>query len=137
MMHRSHVSRPALTSDVAVSDELMARAGLVAFFSIAKEWGLNSEQQRRLLGSPPRSTFFQWRKQQSGRLSRDTLDRLSYVVGIYKALHILFSDENVLQWMRHSNEDPLFQGQAPLEYMLNGELVALADVRRYLDWARG
>lgn len=115
----------------------MAEAGLTAFFSIAEEWGLDSEQQRTLLGSPGRSTFFEWKKRKKVHLSRDTLDRLSYLLGIYKAVHILFSDATAARWLRNPNADPLFGGKTPLEYLLSGRLVALADVRRYLDWARG
>lgn len=122
---------------VPPGDAELAAAGLTAFFSIAEDWGLDTEQQRTLLGSPGRSTFFKWKKHKRGQLSRDTLDRLSYLLGIYKALHILFSSGNVLHWLRNPNRDPLFNGQSPLAYMLSGELVALADVRRYLDWARG
>lgn len=119
------------------SDADKSAAGLTAFFSIANEWGLDSEQQRTLLGGPGRSTFFKWKKQLRGQLSRDTLDRISYLLGIYKALHILFSDESALEWLRNDNDAPLFGGQSPLGYMLGGSLVALADVRRYLDAARG
>ncbi len=119
------------------TDAEKAQAGLTAFFSIAQEWGLNNEQQRLLLGSPGRTTFFDWKRQHSGKLSRDTLDRLSYLLGIYKALHILFSDDAAAQWLRNPNADPLFGGLSPLQYLLSGQLVALADVRRYLDWARG
>jgi uncharacterized protein (DUF2384 family) len=119
------------------TDAEKARAGLTTFFSIAKEWGLSNDQQRVLLGSPGRTTFFDWKRHHSGNLSRDTLDRLSYLLGIYKALHILFSDDAAAQWLRHPNADPLFEENSPLQYMLSGQLVALADVRRYLDWARG
>jgi hypothetical protein len=119
------------------SDEQQAEAGLTAFFSIAAEWGLDTEQQRVLLGDPGRSTFFKWKKCKSGHLSRDTLDRISYLLGIYKALHILFSDQTSGEWLRNPNLDPIFNGQSPLDYLLTGSLVALADVRRYLDTARG
>ncbi len=119
------------------SDADKAAAGLTAFFSIAAEWGLDSEQQRILLGSPGRSTFFKWKKQLRGQLSRDTLDRISYLLGIYKALHILFDDSTVLEWLCNANDAPLFGGRSPLDFMLGGSLVALADLRRYLDAARG
>ncbi len=119
------------------SDADKAAAGLTAFFSIASEWGLDTEQQRTLLGSPGRSTFFKWKKQLRGQLSRDTLDRISYLLGIYKALHILFPEHSVQEWLRNPNAAPLFGGQSPLDYMLGGSLIALADVRRYLDAARG
>ncbi len=119
------------------TDAEKAQAGLTAFFSNAEEWGVDNEGQRMLLGSPGRSTFYAWKRTRQGLLSRDVLDRLSYILGIYKALHILFSDATALQWLSSPNRDPLFNGQAPLEYMLGGQLVALADVRRYLDAARG
>ncbi len=119
------------------TDAEKAQAGLTAFFSIAEDWGVDNEGQRMLLGSPGRSTFFAWKKNKQGLLSRDVLDRLSYILGIYKALHILFSDGTAMQWLKNPNSAPLFNGRAPLEYMLSGQLVALADVRRYLDAARG
>ncbi len=120
-----------------VSDADKATAGLTAFFSITEEWGLSTEQQQILLGSPGRSTFFQWKRNKRGNLSRDTLDRLSYLLGIYKGLNILFSANHVQQWLLNPNDNPMFNQQSPLDYMLTGSLVALADVRRYLDWARG
>lgn len=119
------------------SDAEKAQAGLTAFFSIAEEWGLDGEQQRILLGHPARTTFFEWKRRKKASLSRDTLDRLSYILGIYKALQILFSSKTAQEWLRNPNTAPLFNGKSPLDYMLGGHLVALADVRRYLDWARG
>ncbi len=126
-----------VTPGPAIGDREMAAAGLTAFFSIAEEWGLDSEQQRSLLGRPARSTFFKWKKQLAGNLSRDTLDRLSYLLGIYKALHVQFPPHSVPEWLRNPNQAALFNGRSPLAFMLEGSLVALADVRRYLDWARG
>ena len=119
------------------SNELKAQAGLTAFFSIAEEFGLDTAQQRCLLGEPGRTLFFEWKKTKQGKLSRDSLERLSYLVGIYKALGILFSRERGAEWLTNANQDPMFGGKSPLDYMLSGGLVALADVRRYLDWARG
>lgn len=114
-----------------------ATAGLTAFFSIADEWGLSGDQQRVLLGDPGRTTFFDWKKTRHGKLSRDTIDRLSYLLGIYKALHILFTEKTAQEWLTHPNADPLFGGLSPLDYLLTGRLAALYEVRRYLDHARG
>lgn len=136
-MHLADHRPSSDTSERRYSDAEKAQAGLTAFFSIAEEWDVDNEQQRVLLGSPGRTTFFDWKKKRQGKLSRDMLDRISYILGIYKALHILFSDHTVLQWLKNANDDPLFNGKSPLEYMLSGKLVALADVRRYLDSARG
>jgi len=112
-------------------------AGLMAFFSIADEWALSNSEQQVLLGSPSRSAFYDWKKKHEGHLSHDTLDRLSYFMGIYKALHILFKSETVLEWLKNRNENPIFKGKSPLNHMISGGLVAMADVRRYLDSIRG
>jgi len=125
------------TSSCHYTDLEKAQAGLTAFFSIAEEWSLDNGHQMLLLGSPGRTTFYAWKKNRSGSLSHDTLDRLSYILGIYEAAHTLFSADTALQWIKNPNQDPLFKGMSPLEYMLQGNLVALADVRRYLDWAAG
>ena len=77
----------------AISPERLAAAGLRAFSRIADAWGLSVDEQLALLGQPPRSTFFAWRKQpEKATLSRDTLERLSNLLGIYKSLQILLPD---------------------------------------------
>lgn len=136
-MHYPDAGRAAEAPRTDYSDAEKARAGLTAFFSIAREWGLDTEQQRVLLGGPGRTTFFEWKRRPGASLSRDTLDRLSYLLGIYKALRLLFSERGGHDWLTHPNADPLFAGRSPLDHMLRGGLVGLAEVRRYLDWARG
>jgi hypothetical protein len=117
----------------------MSAAGLRAFAGIAAAWGLSIDEQLRLLGEPGRSTFFAWRRQpDKARLSRDTLERLSNLLGIYKALQILFPDPPVADgWVRRPNAAPPFAGRSALERMLAGQLSDLSDVRRYLDAVRG
>jgi hypothetical protein len=123
----------------AFSEDQMSRAALQAFFGIAKDWKLTNEQQRVLLGSPAESTFFKWKKNKEGRLSLDTLDRVSYVMGIHKALRILFGDiKSVQRWIHASNDAPLFGGRSAIDVMTGaGHLEDLARVRRYLDAERG
>jgi hypothetical protein len=76
-----------------ISSGQMSAAGLRAFARIAQAWGLSVEEQLALLGQPPRSTFFAWRKHpEKAALSRDTLERLSNILGIYKGLQILLPD---------------------------------------------
>ncbi|MCB1858601.1 MAG: DUF2384 domain-containing protein [Gammaproteobacteria bacterium] len=124
--------------DEAVSREESARAGLKAFFAITDEWGLNTEQQRRLLGNPGRSRFFQLKSGKRTGVSDDELDRLAYVIGIYAALNILYNPENCLRWLGNpSKADSLWRGQSPLTYMLDGGMAALVDVYRYLNGLRG
>ena len=118
-------------------DELGATA-LTAFFNITAGWGLSAEEERTLLGSPPRSTFFKWKSERTARLSADTLERISYVMGIYKALRILLpTEEAANDWIKKSNTGRGFNGKSALDRMLAGRVIDLADVRRYLDAERG
>ena len=117
----------------------MAAAGLRAFERIAAAWGLSVDEQTNLLGAPPRSTFFAWRKDPAqAKLSRDTLERLSNIVGIYKSLQILLPDEAAADaWVKQPNSAPPFGGRSALARMLAGNLSDLNFVRRYLDGVRG
>jgi len=111
---------------------------LRTFFRIADAWKLSSVDARRLLGDPPRSTFFLWKRTGEGQLSRDTLERVSYVLGIYKALQILLPEEAAADtWVRRPNAAPLFGGRPALDRMLSGNVADLYVVRQYLDAQRG
>ncbi len=127
--------RPAAPAEVSL--ERMGAAGLRAFARIAEHWQLGVDEQRRLLGEPARSTFFAWRKQPAKAvLPRDTLERLSNLVGIYKSLQILLPDAAAADaWVRKPNT--AFGGQSALGQMLGGNVSDLNRVRRLLDAARG
>ncbi len=117
----------------------MAAAGLRAFARIAELWQLSVEEQLKLLGEPPRSTYFLWRRHpERAKLPRDVLERISNVLGIYKALAILLPDEKAADgWIRKPNAAPIFGGRSALDRMLAGNVSDLNFVRRYLDAARG
>jgi hypothetical protein len=122
----------------AASQDRLSGPALRTFFRIADEWRLSSDQARTLLGSPPRSTFFVWKKTGHGQLGRDTLERVSYILGIYKALQILLPDATAADgWVRKPNAAPLFGGKPALERMLSGNVADLYVVRQYLDAWRG
>jgi hypothetical protein len=113
-------------------------AALRAFMNIAEAWGLTVAEQLKLLGIASRSTFFKWRRERNPRLPRDTLERLSYLLGIYKSLQILLPDPQIAdQWIRKPNAAPAFGGQSALERMLSGQVADLYVVRQYLDTERG
>lgn len=115
----------------------LGQAGLRAFFRIADAWGLNRTEQRRLLGEPPTTTFHRWQRGESDP-GRDTLERISYVLGIFKALNILFPNaEQADGWLRRANDAPLFGGRSALDRMLSGNVADLYVVRSYLDAQRG
>jgi hypothetical protein len=113
-------------------------AGLRAFMNIAEAWGLTVAEQLKLLGIASRSTFFKWRRERNPRLPRDTLERLSYLLGIYKSLQILLPDPQLAdQWVRKPNTAPTFGGRSALDRMLSGQVADLYVVRQYLDTERG
>lgn len=124
---------------IPASIQQQSAAGIRAFGRIAEAWGLSVEEQLSLLGQPPRSTFFAWRKHpEKAKLSRDTLERISNVLGIYKALQILLPDPAAADgWVRAINHAELFGGRSALEHMLAGNIGDLYRVRRYLDAVRG
>ena len=111
-------------------------AAMRAFFRIAEAWGLSNEQAQVLLGRPARSTFYKWKRGPGAAVPHDTVRRLSYVLGIYKALQILLkSPAQADAWVSRSNA--AFAGRSALERMLGGDVTDLAAVRRYLDTVRG
>ena len=111
---------------------------LRAFFALAERWKLRVTEQRTLLGDPPESTYFKWKKQQDGTPSRDVIERISYLLGIWKDLQILFPDPAQADaWLRKPNDASLFGGRPALERMLSGNVADLYVVRQYLDAQRG
>ncbi|GGD60976.1 MULTISPECIES: MbcA/ParS/Xre antitoxin family protein [Caballeronia] len=117
----------------------LSAAGLRAFINIARDWALSADEQIKLLGSPGRSTYFKWKNTpESARLPRDTLERLSLILGIYKALQILLPEPHAADtWVRRPNTAPPFGGKPALDRMLAGNISDLVAVRQYLDAMRG
>ena len=123
--------------DPSVRRRLSAPA-LRTFFRIARAWALSATEERALLGWPPPSTFHKYKSGEAGVLSLDALTRISLVLGIYKALHILypeplFSD----RWLRMPNANPLFGGRTPIQFVSDAGMDGLFHVRRLLDSRRG
>jgi hypothetical protein len=113
-------------------------AGIRGFFNIARLWHLSQNEQQTLLALP-RSTLAKYRQDPaSATLGADTLERISYLLGIYKALQILIPDAaQADDWIRRSNSAPLFGGRSALDRMLGGQVSDLYVVRQYLDAQRG
>jgi hypothetical protein len=123
---------------VESQDAALSPAGLRAFFRLATAWGLSLGEQRAALGNVAKQTLYNWREQpESARLSDDQLDRLSYLLGIYKALHIIFTrPEQADSWIRRPNDAPPFGGKPAAATLFSGKMEDLMRVRRYLDGAR-
>jgi hypothetical protein len=123
--------------DPAVRRRLSPPA-LRAFFATARQWQLAATDERGLLGWPPPSTFHKYKSGDAGVLSFDTLTRVSLVLGIYKALHILYPEPAFAdRWMQMPNSHVLFGGQTPLALALDAGIDGLFQVRRLLDSRRG
>ncbi|MEM5434262.1 MbcA/ParS/Xre antitoxin family protein [Paraburkholderia diazotrophica] len=137
--HISSAERPLRRPPAEPSVADMSAAGLRAFFNIARDWELSADEQITLLGSPGRSTFFKWKNSpQTARLARDTLERLSLLLGIYKSLQILLPQPAAADaWIKRPNSAPPFGGRRALDRMLAGNISDLVAVRQYLDAMRG
>jgi hypothetical protein len=116
----------------------LGAAGMRTFVAIADEWQLPVAARCTLLGGIGPSTYHKWRSGDLGLPTRDQLERLSLLLGIYKALRLLFTDETTgVRWLKAANREPDFAGQSPMERMTRGSIEDLYAVRRYLDGWRG
>lgn len=121
-----------------ISSKEVSQPALRTAFRILAAWGLSNKEQMKLLGNPPKSTFYRWKQGGSLALSQDTLERLSYIFGIYSALQILLPVPDAADgWIKKPNAAPLFGGRSALERMLSGQVADLYVVRQYLDAQRG
>jgi antitoxin Xre/MbcA/ParS-like protein len=130
-------SRPAAISEIA-----QAGAGLRTFARIAELWKISAADAMALLGVDSRSTYYDLLKRaretrEVKGLSRDQLDRLSYLLGIYEAIRVLFphSEESRNEWVSRANTAPLFAGRSPIE-MMRSSMIGLYQTFAHLSAAR-
>ena len=116
--------------------ERLSAPALKTFFAIAARWKLRDEDARALLGGVTNGPFYELKRHPARVLDTDRLTRISYLIGIYKALRILHADSLANEWVRLPNANPIFAGQTPLAYMIRGGLPAMQTVRRLLDARR-
>ena len=109
---------------------------LRTFFRIADAWGLQEQEQMRLLGLESRSTCQAWKRGVVAALPKDALERISYVMGIYKGLQILLP-KTADEWVRKPNKAQVFGGASALDRMMSGNVADLYVVRQYVDGQRG
>jgi Protein of unknown function (DUF2384) len=118
----------------------LSGAALKALFNIVKHWQIRDEDARQLLGGISNGAYYQL-KQNTGAsvrpLEQDRLVRISYLIGIFKSLNILYSQRLADQWMQLPNTNPIFAGRTPLDYILRGGTPAMDVVRRLVDARRG
>ena len=110
---------------------------IVAFFAIVDKWQLRNEDAMSMLGGISHGRYFELKRHRKGLLSQDELTRISLLVGIFKALNILFGQRLANQWTSRPNSNPMFNGAPPLQYLSRGGVPAMIGVRRLLDSRRG
>ena len=115
----------------------LSQAAMRGFLNIMKHWGVRDEDARVLLGGISNGTYYQWKQGSAKLLEQDRLVRISYLVGIFKSLNLLFSPRLADKWVHLANTNDIFSGRTPLEYMLRGGPQAMDMVRRLLDARRG
>lgn len=130
---------PAGLVDLNVKSERerLSSSALKGFFRLADAWKVRDEDARELLGGLSSSAFYEWKKNPERVLEVDRITRISYLIGIYKALHILYGDKLADEWVSLTNKNVIFSGQTPLAFMQTGGLLAMQTVRKLLDARRG
>ncbi|HEY1258268.1 MAG TPA: MbcA/ParS/Xre antitoxin family protein [Xanthobacteraceae bacterium] len=126
--------------DLASRDERvrLSPSALKAFFNIVERWYVRDEDARQLLGGVSNGPYYDMKKNPEGRvLDADKLLRISYLIGIFKALNIVHSEALADEWVRLPNTNRIFGGATPLAYMMKGGVPAMQTVRRLLDARRG
>lgn len=124
--------QPAAPEISDAEGEAMARA-VVNLFA---KWDITDAQASLLLGGLSPRTWARWKVGTIGRVPRDLKARLSNLMGIHKALRIVFTEaDRAYGWVKRPND--AFGGASGLDVMTGGELTDIMRVRRYLDNVRG
>jgi hypothetical protein len=135
----SHVSRErSLKNFPNLSDPVeqkrLSPAAVGAFVNIAKTWSLKDAQALGLLGTVTVSTLLEWKTEMECRtLDEDKLMRISLLIGIFKALNICHGPDLADCWVTLLNQNPIFAGEAPVDYMIQHGRPGMERVRRLLD----
>ena len=128
---------PLIDLSSKVERERLSPSAVRGFFNIMARWGIRDDDAKLLLGGLSNGPYYEMKKNPDRVLDTDRLLRISYLVGIFKALNILYSKKLADQWIRLPNTNRIFGGQTPLAYIIKGGLPAMQTVRRLLDARRG
>ena len=115
----------------------LSPAAIKGLLRIAMHWNLRDEDTRVLLGGMSSGSFYALKNRTTKRLDEDQLTRISLLIGIYKALNILYSEKLADAWITLPNTNPMFGGDSPLNYVKRGGIPAFVRLRQLLDARRG
>jgi hypothetical protein len=127
--------RPEVDLHARESRERLARMLMELF----RHWALSPTDQAVLLGvsTQSRSTLARYRRGEPLADSADLLARAGHLLGIHKALRILFPHDRDLAYRWVSAPNRRFGGATPLDIMKRHGYEGILAVRRYLDFERG
>src|SRR5688572_26622088 len=83
--------------------EQLSSGALKAFFNVMGHWHVRDEDARQLLGGVSNGPFYEMKRNPDRLLDSDTLTRISYLVGIFKALNVLYSETLADAWIQRPN----------------------------------
>src|SRR5277367_5264961 len=115
----------------------LSPAAVKGFLRIMERWGVKDPEARQLLGGISTGSYYNWKRQPERILDQDALTRISLLVGIFKALNILYSEQLADAWVTLPNKNPMFRGATPLSYMIQRGQPGMVHVRQLLDARRG
>lgn len=115
----------------------LSPAAIKGIIKIAEHWGIKDGDTRALLNGVSNGTLYNLKSGSTQILDQDQLTRVSLLVGMYKALNILYSKKLADSWMKLPNTNPIFNGDTPLNHVKKGGIPALQAVRQLLDARRG
>src|SRR5690348_3655517 len=115
----------------------LSSSAVKGLLRITARWKLRDEDTRSLLGGMSSGSFYALKSRVGKNLDEDQLTRISLLIGVYKALNILYSQKLASAWIMLPNSNPMFGGDSPLDYVKRGGIPALLRVRQLLDARRG
>jgi hypothetical protein len=130
------LDRPVDLSNRKVQEKLSSSA-LLAFFRLTDLWNLRDQDARGLLGGISNGAYYSLKRRPAKTLDQDKLTRISLLLGIFKALNILYSKKLADAWVQLPNRNPMFGGESPLLSMIKGGVPAMIRVRQLVDARRG
>jgi hypothetical protein len=129
--------QPSVDLSLKAERERLSPSAIKAFLNIMERWAVRDEDARVLVGGVSNGRFYEMKKKPRRTLDADTLTRISCLIGIFKALNILYSQKLADAWVTWANTNRIFDGRMPLAYIMAGGLPAMQVVRRLLDARRG
>jgi len=133
-IHDGEKLRPVPDFSVESERLRLGPSGLTVFLNIAVHWKLTDDETLNLLALGSATPLEQLKTTPVPQLfTEERMFRISYLIGIYKGLHICHGEVLANDWIKLPNRNRIFGGISPLEFMISGGLDAMHQVRKLID----